>query len=224
MNLDIKKEERFQTLIEIAKACSLCPRMANSIHVVGPSSGALNSAILIVGEAPGRLGADASSIPFHGDKAGDNFELLLEQVGLSRHDCFITNAVLCNPKDEKGNNATPTRTELQNCSGFLKRQIDLVDPAVIVTLGAQALAAIKFIEDHQVELADGVRKKWSWYGRVLVPLYHPGQRAMIHRSFHNQLSDYQFLAETYRRLKREEIHNQERLHPKQWWRLFERNT
>jgi uracil-DNA glycosylase family 4 len=197
-----KKELDFASLTSEAMNCLRCPRMSDSTHVIGPASGRLDSPIFIIGEAPGRLGADASAIPFHGDKAGDNFEALLEQVGLSRHDCFITNAAICNPKDENGNNGTPTRAELQNCSGFLKRQIDLVDPAIVVTLGAQALIAIRSIEDHRIELVNGVRKVWSWYGRTLVPLYHPGQRAMIHRSFFNQLSDYRFLAETYsRRIK-----------------------
>ncbi|WP_291856684.1 uracil-DNA glycosylase family protein [Bradyrhizobium sp.] len=177
--------------------------MANSVHVIGPASGSIDSPILIIGEAPGRLGADASAIPFHGDKAGENFEALLEQVGLSRHDCFITNAALCNPKDENGNNATPLRTEIQNCSNFLKRQIDLVDPKIVVTLGAQALNALKSIEQHEIELSAAIRKTWTWYGRSLIALYHPGQRAMIHRSFFNQLADYRFLSETFLRTTRE---------------------
>jgi uracil-DNA glycosylase family 4 len=155
---------------------------------------------MFIGEAPGRLGADASAIPFHGDKAGDNFESFLEQVGLSRYDCFITNAILCNPKDEKGNNATPNRAELCNCAPFLKRQLDVVDPKIVVTLGAQALAATNLIEPHDLQLATSVRKKWNWYDRFLIPLYHPGQRAMLHRSFLNQLADYRFVAETYRKL------------------------
>jgi len=173
--------------------------MDGSVRVIGSASGSINAPILIVGEAPGRLGADASAIPFHGDRAGDNFEALLEQVGLSRHECFITNAALCNPKDENGNNATPSKIELRNCSSYLRRQIDIVNPKIVVTLGAQALSALKTIEHHEIELSSGVRKIWEWYGRKLVPLYHPGQRAMIHRSFFNQLTDYRFLAETYRR-------------------------
>jgi hypothetical protein len=49
-------------------------------------------------------------------------------------------------------------------------------------------------------MASSVRKKWDWYGRILIPLYHPGQRAMLHRSFLNQLADYHFVAETHRKL------------------------
>jgi uracil-DNA glycosylase family 4 len=179
--------------------------MNDSVRVIGPASGLIESEILIIGEAPGRLGADASAIPFHGDRAGDNFESLLEQVGLSRRDCFITNAALCNPRDAKGNNSTPTKAELQNCSAFLKRQIDLVDPKIVVTLGAQALNAIKSIENHDIELSTAIRKSWKWYGRTLIALYHPGQRAMIHRSFFNQLADYQFLVETFRRTTQKHV-------------------
>src|SRR5690606_31771180 len=133
---------------------------------------------------------DDTSIPFHGDRAGENFEKLIAQVGISRYDCFITNAVLCNPKDEKGNNATPSRQEIENCSGFLRAQIDLIDPKIIVTLGGQALQALKLIEAHPYELSEDVRKARHWMNRILIPLYHPGQRAMIHRSFLNQLADY----------------------------------
>jgi uracil-DNA glycosylase family 4 len=189
----------FNCLVSEAKNCLLCGRMNGSQRVIGHASGRMDAPIMFIGEAPGRLGADASAIPFHGDKAGDNFESLLEQVGLSRYDCFITNAILCNPKDDKGNNATPSRDELSNCAPFLRRQLDLVDPKIVVTLGAQALAAIGRIEPHDLQLATSVRKKWNWYRRLLVPLYHPGQRAMLHRSFLNQLADYRFVAETYRK-------------------------
>jgi uracil-DNA glycosylase family 4 len=154
---------------------------------------------MFIGEAPGRLGADASELPFHGDKSGHNFESLLEQVGLSRYDSFVTNAVLCNPKDANGNNSTPSPTEIANCSSFLKEQLELVDSPVVVTLGAIALRATDTVERHGLSLKEGVRKSHPWAGRKLIPAYHPGQRAMVHRSFANQLSDYQFVAETVRR-------------------------
>lgn len=154
---------------------------------------------MIVGEAPGRLGADDTGVPFHGDKAGHNFEELLRGAGLSREDCFITNSVLCNPKDEFGNNSTPNRSEVSNCAAFLKRQIDIVQPEFIVTLGGTSLGALSNIEGHSIALRDGVRKVFSWYGRKLIPLYHPGQRAMIHRSMANQRSDYAFLAAEMRK-------------------------
>lgn len=191
----------FDTLVTEVKSCARCERMQESCRVLGRASGELHAPLMFIGEAPGRLGADDTAIPFHGDRAGENFERLIEQVGISRYDSFITNAVLCNPKDENGNNATPTRKEIANCAGFLKRQLDLVKPRLVVTLGNQALQAIKLIESHDIDLASGVRKKWTWYDRLLLPLYHPGQRAMLHRSFLNQLADYRFVAEQLKRTR-----------------------
>ncbi|MEQ1852740.1 MAG: uracil-DNA glycosylase [Chthoniobacteraceae bacterium] len=165
------------------------------------SAGNLNSEIFFIGEAPGRLGADETEVPFHGDTSGKNFEDLLSFAGLSRNDLFVTNAALCNPKDDKGNNATPSPAEVANCQPFLRRQIELVNPKIVVTLGATALRAIAGIELHKFTLSEHVRTIHAWFGRSLIPLYHPGQRAMIHRSFANQRSDYQFVAEHLRRLK-----------------------
>jgi hypothetical protein len=82
----------------------------------------------------------------------------------------------------------------------LKRQIELVNPKIVATLGITALRAAALIHPHQLSLSRDVRSVRPWFGRLLIPLYHPGQRAMIHRSFANQRSDYQFLAEEWRRL------------------------
>jgi uracil-DNA glycosylase family 4 len=194
--------KEFEDLSRRVLACRACERMKDSLRILGHSSGPLSAKLMFIGEAPGRLGADRSAIPFHGDRAGDNFERLLEQVGLSRYDVFVTNAVLCNPKDDRGNNATPNRSELKNCSGFLRAQIELVEPDLVVTLGSQALSALEMIESHNLQLAASVRTATKWFNRLLIPAYHPGQRAMIHRSFLNQLADYQFIAETYRRMTR----------------------
>jgi uracil-DNA glycosylase family 4 len=174
--------------------------MVDSARVLNHGAGDLRARALFVGEAPGRLGADATEIPFHGDAAGNNFEELLAFAGISRGDVFVTNAVLCNPKDDRGNNATPNRIETGNCSGFLRRQVELISPSVVITLGAVALEALKSIESHALNLRDHVRTTHQWYGRLLIPLYHPGQRAMVHRSLANQRSDYQFVAETIRRV------------------------
>ena len=157
---------------------------------------------MFIGEAPGRLGADDSQIPFHGDKSGHNFESLVEQVGLSRYQIFVTNAVLCNPKDSKGNNSTPNASEIANCAPFLSEQIELLKPKVIVTLGAVALRSADQIQPHGLTLKGDVRTSRFWKGALLIPNYHPGQRAMIHRSFANQLADYQFIAESARRIQK----------------------
>lgn len=193
------KEQQFVDLVRRVKACNRCPRMVDSARVLGPGCGSLSAKVMFIGEAPGRLGADASELPFHGDKSGHNFESLLEQVGLSRYDAFVTNAVLCNPKDENGNNATPTQSEVANCAQFLKEQLELVDAPVVVTLGAVALRATSIVRTHALTLKNSVRQAHQWGEHKLIPAYHPGQRAMVHRSFANQLADYQFIAEAVRR-------------------------
>lgn len=200
MKSDSQTELKFDDLVTRVVQCEVCERMCGSKRVLNRGCGPLNATILVIGEAPGRLGADASELPFHGDKAGHNFEALIELAGLSRKDLFITNAALCNPKDASGNNSTPTDTEIKACSGFLREQIDLVNPKIVVTLGAVALKAVSYIEAHGLTLKEGIRTSRSWFGRELVPLYHPGQRAMIHRSFANQAADYQFLSERVKRL------------------------
>jgi uracil-DNA glycosylase family 4 len=167
--------------------------MNDSTKVLNRSVGLLGADLMFIGEAPGRLGADKSAIPFHGDKAGHNFESLLDYAGIDRSQIFVTNAVLCNPRAEDGNNSTPTAQEIDNCSDKLARQIELVDPAIIVTLGATALTALGYISTHDLQLRRDVKKLVAWNGRKLIPLYHPGQRAMIHRSFANQCADYQYI-------------------------------
>lgn len=157
---------------------------------------------MFVGEAPGRLGAERTAIPFHGDVAGENFEKLLHLAGLSRSQVFVTNSILCNPTDERGNNKPPSRTSIRNCTEHLRAQIEVVNPKLVVTLGAAALAATSLIEDHSLKLSEAVRTEHSWFGRSLVPLYHPGARAMIHRNFATQTADYYFVGERSRRLEK----------------------
>lgn len=196
------KEAKFLDLVERVHACQKCPRMNGSARVLGLGCGSINAELMFVGEAPGRLGADGSHLPFHGDKSGHNFESLIEQVGISRYDVFVTNSVLCNPKDEFGNNSTPHPREVSNCSEFLREQIEIVNPRLVVALGNTALKGCGLIENHDLTLKSSVRSSNRWFNRFLIPTYHPGQRAMMHRSFANQLADYQFVSELLRRSER----------------------
>jgi uracil-DNA glycosylase family 4 len=176
--------------------------MEGSQRVLNRSAGALDADVMFIGEAPGRLGADASGIPFHGDRAGHNFEDLLSFARVDRSSIFVTNAVLCNPKDASGNNSPPSKPEIFNCSSNLKRQIEIVDPKIVVTLGGVALESSRLIAPHDLNLRDDVRTANRWFNRILIPFYHPGQRAMVHRSFANQRSDYQFLYEQLKRISK----------------------
>ena len=99
--LHIDKMRKFEMLVEIANRGNLCERMYGRTRVLSEKNGNIDSKVIFIGEAPGRLGADRTGIPFYGDQAGKNFEWLLQFAGVTRQQVFITNAVLCNPRDEK---------------------------------------------------------------------------------------------------------------------------
>jgi uracil-DNA glycosylase len=193
-----RRSEAYESLVEIVRRCRLCPRMEGRRRVLGGENGSVWAPVVFVGEAPGRLGAGRSGMPFKGDRSGRDFESLLAAAGLTRDDVFVTNAVLCNPRDARELNARPLRSELDNCRDFLRRTIDLVDPGFVVSLGAVALAALGAVAPHHAVLAADVGRPISWYGRVLVPLYHPGARAQIRRPLAVQREDYARLGELLR--------------------------
>ena len=191
--------KEFEDLILDVQSCEACSNMNGCARVLSWANGRPGVKVMFVGEAPGRLGADRTAIPFHGDKSGDNFEKLIDLAGLARAEIFVTNAVLCNPRNNDGNNVPPTRDNIKKCAGYLARQISLVNPEVVVTLGSVALEASRLVEEHGLQLSAHVRTANEWYGRLLIPLYHPGARAMIHRNFALQTADYYFVGEVARR-------------------------
>ncbi len=164
--------------------------MADCRAVLSHANGDSRARILCVAEAPGRLGAARTGIPLAGDQSGRNFELLLAAAGLTRDDLFITNAVLCNPRDARGRNAAPTMREIRNCSPFLRRTIELVDPSLVIALGVVALKALALIEPHEIELRRDVAKPNRWGERILIGMYHPSPRAQLHRSLARQCNDF----------------------------------
>ncbi|HYK21025.1 MAG TPA: uracil-DNA glycosylase family protein, partial [Pyrinomonadaceae bacterium] len=120
---------------------------------------------------------------------------------LRREQIFITSAALCNPRSDSGANRRPTQKELANCSEFLQRTIELVDPRVIVTLGSVALEALKRIQYHELNLKDSAAQIHSWHDRKLVPIYHPSPQVLAsHRREAEQLRDYQVVAKACRGL------------------------
>ncbi len=186
----MNKQKAFNHLAREAAACSLCARMRDRKAVLTHLNGTLDPLVMFIAEAPGRHGADRTRIPFHGDISGRNFDQLINSIGLSRNEIFITNTVLCSPRKPSGANDRPNRTEIHNCSGFLRRQIELIDPPIIATLGRVALEALRSIEPHQYQLRYTAGKILKWNGRLLVPLYHPSPQVTITvRSMQQQKRD-----------------------------------
>ncbi len=195
------KSKRFEDLTEVVQHCNLCGRLCDKLKILSKYNGNIESKVLFIAEAPGRLGANKTGIPLCGDKTGDNFEMLLSNIGWSREDLFITNAILCNPQSDTGNNAKPTKEEIRNCSIYLEMTINLIQPEVIVTLGTVALEALNLISPHNIKLLENVGEKNRWNGKVLVPLYHPGPLAVIHRSIPKQRADFIKLAKIVHPIK-----------------------
>jgi uracil-DNA glycosylase family 4 len=170
--------------------------MLRSRRVLSDLNGPWGAKVMFVAEAPGRLGAERTGIPLFGDRTGDRFEELLRAMQWHRCDVFITNAVLCNPRDVNGNNGIPAPTEILNCSSFLRRTIDLVNPAVVISLGRVSLKALSLVCKHDLELRTSVGTLVAWYGRQLGILYHPGPRTAVHRPWLRQLEDARTIART----------------------------
>lgn len=188
-------QDSFKTLFYEAAACKRCPSMCGRSAVLSELNGSVSAKVLFIGEAPGRKGADRTRVPFSGDQSGANFDRFLGSIGLKREHIFITSAALCNPRTESGANRRPTQKEIANCSSFLQRTIDLINPAVIVTLGSVALEALKRIHYHEFNLKQSAARVQSWGGRILVPIYHPSPQVLAsHRREADQLKDYQVVS------------------------------
>jgi uracil-DNA glycosylase len=165
----------FCRLVKKAAACRVCPRLADQPAVLSSANGSLNADIIFIAEAPGRFGAGRTGVPFQGDRSGDNFEILLKHIGLTRAEVFITNAVLCNPLAE-GNNRRPTAGEIKNCSTFLKESLSIIQPKVVVPLGTVALQAMNLILGTRFQLSQNVAQPLATADFTLFPLYHPSPR------------------------------------------------
>lgn len=189
------RQEQFEALVAEASACRRCEAMCGRSAVLSAHNGSVGASVMFVGEAPGRQGGDRTRVPFSGDQSGRNFSRYLASIGLAREDIFITNSALCNPRSPTGANRKPTRQEVSNCSDFLRRQIEVVDPRVVVTLGTVALAALRAVEYHPFTLKENVGQVHTWRGRLLVPLYHPSPQVLAsHRREPQQLEDYRSVA------------------------------
>src|SRR5688572_27894775 len=190
----LSKATGFGALCVQAQACRICPDLADKTAVLSELNGSLDPKVFFIGEAPGRAGADRTRRPFYGDKSGDNFQKLLDSIGLKRDDIFITSAVMCSPRSATDANRKPTRSEIRNCSTYLRRVLDLVRPPVIATLGVVALDALALISDHDFKLKTHAGQVLNWNGMTLIPLYHPSPQVIAsQRGIDLQLRNFRAL-------------------------------
>ncbi|HLE01399.1 MAG TPA: uracil-DNA glycosylase [Bdellovibrionota bacterium] len=145
------------------KACSHC-KLCKTRNSVVAGEGMPNARLMFIGEGPGEQ-EDLQGRPFLG-RAGQLLERMIEAIGLKREDVFITNVVKCRPPE----NRTPEPDEIKACSPFLCRQLELIRPEVIVTLGKVAAQSHLQTEEGISEL----RGRFHAYrGAKLMPTFHP---------------------------------------------------
>jgi uracil-DNA glycosylase len=152
------------SLATAVRCCVACPELAagRTSVVVGDLPPAAR--IVLVGEAPGAQ-EDLSGRPFVG-KAGQLLDELMSEAGIRRSDAAVLNVLKCRPPA----NRTPSRMEALRCTGWLDRQVELLDPAYVMTLGRTALT---WALGAQLTLADVRGTVHDWRGRRLVASYHP---------------------------------------------------
>lgn len=188
---EFEVRDRYKSLCSMVQGCRACSTMEGRRRVLSEANGNPNSVVMFIAEAPGRNGADRTGIPMFGDPTGNAFGRLLDSVGWTREEVFVTNAVLCNPRDEvSGNNRAPAEIELENCSHHLESQIRLINPMIIATFGERALDGLSRIHPHTLVLRNSVGRAHKWMDRLVFPLYHPSPRSLIHRNFTKQLADF----------------------------------
>ena len=149
-------------IARLVRQCSDCELGRGRKNAV-PGEGSPDADLMIIGEGPGAQ-EDLLGRPFVG-RAGKFLDELLGYIGLKREDVFIANMVKCRPPE----NRDPLPAEVSACNKYLERQIELLDPLLIVTLGRVSLA--RFFPGESMTRARGkVREK---DGRFIYPVMHP---------------------------------------------------
>jgi len=146
----------------LVKTCQLC-RLSKTRTQAVPGQGNSRTEVMFIGEGPG-YHEDKQGLPFVG-AAGQFLNELLGIAGLARDTTFITNVVKCRPP----NNRDPMPDEIAACAPYLERQIALINPRVIVTLGRYSMA--KFFPGERISQIHGTARMVD--GRMCVAMYHP---------------------------------------------------
>ena len=165
MEMGSANNPEWTSLDEIAeevRACVKCRLHETRTNAV-PGDGSSAAAVLFIGEGPGQ-NEDEQGLPFVG-RAGQLLNRVLAEAPLAREDVFITNVVKCRPPG----NRDPEPDEVAACMPYLKAQIALLNPRVIVTLGRHSM--LRFYPEGKISKDHG--RIIDIGGRVLLPLYHP---------------------------------------------------
>ena len=162
--------EDFEKLRLTVAACTKCPHLVASRHTVVFGVGNPQADLMFVGEAPG-ADEDLKGEPFVG-RAGELLTRIIQTMGFQRSDVFIANVLKCRPNMPAGvsGNRPPTPEEMETCLPYLRRQIELIEPKIMVALGAVAMRGLF----GKTEPMGQMRGRWHTFGSIpVMPTYHP---------------------------------------------------
>jgi|SRR3972149_828847 len=168
----MEEEERMSTLEglrEQAMGCTLCPLSQSRTQVVF-GAGNPRARVLFIGEAPG-YHEDLKGEPFVGS-AGRLLTELLESIGLKRTDIYIANVIKCRPPG----NRNPLPEEIEHCKPYLMKQIDLIKPKIVCTLGN---FSTQLLLNKKIGVSKLRGQSFLLNGYTVVPMYHPA--AALHQ-------------------------------------------
>jgi DNA polymerase len=148
----------------IGPACTRCKLCTLGRSTVVFGSGSPKARLMFVGEAPGE-DEDRHGQPFVG-RAGQLLTRIIEAIGMTREQVYIANVIKCRPPD----NRNPEPDEVTACSPFLFRQVEIVDPLVVVALGKFAAQCLLQTTDPITRLRG---REFDFQGRTLIPTFHP---------------------------------------------------
>jgi uracil-DNA glycosylase family 4 len=167
----------------VAEGCTRCPALVANRHRIVHGYGPPDARVVFVGEAPGYRGGDVTGVPFTRDRSGLRLQRVLIELGLSAETdprverphlrCFVTNVVRCNPPS----NRTPTRAEIANCQPYLRQELELLRPSIIVPVGNVAARATfaSLLDQSAPPITQAHARLFPADGCVIAPMRHPAR-------------------------------------------------
>ncbi len=166
----LSNREKFHQLQQATLACRKCPHLVASRHQVVFGVGNPDAELMFVGEAPG-ADEDLQGEPFVG-RAGELLTRIIQTMGFSRQEVYIANVLKCRPDmpPGKSGNRPPTAEEMATCLPYLREQIALIEPKLMVALGGVAMRGLLGVDQPMKSL----RGRWHQFAGIpVMPTFHP---------------------------------------------------
>jgi uracil-DNA glycosylase family 4 len=185
-----ERREALKEVLAQARACERCGELAATRKTVVFGNGNADAALMFVGEAPG-ASEDEQGLPFVG-RAGRLLDQLLSEIGMQRGDVFVCNVLKCRPPG----NRDPLPSEIDNCHEYLLRQVELIEPSVICTLGNFSTKLLRG-DPTGITRLHGQAEVITLGKRAvrLYPIYHPAAALYTPRMLETLREDFLRLPE-----------------------------